>query len=136
MKKQNTFSLLPCLILCVVLLCGGCFASIQNDTSESASWHDVSKQKGKSEDFEQTGLLGEQQRGRCFCFYSFMLTVQLFECQRAPCMFWAPFKCLASHHHSPAPHGLVALCFLQLQYSMCTVDVSLQPLRAATTAFE
>lgn len=38
--------------------------------------------KGKQEE-----LLGVQQRRRCYSFYSFMLNVQLFECQRAPVCF-------------------------------------------------
>lgn len=41
-------------------------------------------------------------RRRCYSFHSFLLIVQLFECQRAPVCFGPHLKHLASHHsHLP-----------------------------------
>lgn len=62
-------------------------------------------------------------RRRCYSFHSFLLIVQLFECQRAPVCFGPHLKHLASHHS----HLPWTWCFVlfQLQYFLSTVDVSL-----------
>lgn len=58
-------------------------------------------------------------RRRCYSFHSFLLIVQLFECQRAPVCFGPHLKHLASHHsHLPWTWCFVSAAVLPI-YCRC-----------------